>query len=253
MADVILFGGTTEGRLIADMLVSRHLHAVVCVATDYGRTLLPTGENLDVRTGRMDENAIVDLLHAEKPRLVIDATHPYASTASGNIYAACLGASVPYARIRRERIQRTEEEESLLFPDMEALISWLNTTSDTVFSTLGAKEAAALTSVRCFSERLWLRILPSAGGLAACLSAGFSPRHIICMQGPFSTELNAAMFKESGASVLITKESGPEGGFPQKLEAARLCGMKVAVLERPRESEGVTLGEIRTMIEKGEI
>jgi precorrin-6x reductase len=53
------------------------------------------------------------------------------------------------------------------------------------------------------------------------------------MQGPFSETLNRAMFEAADARILVTKDSGREGGFPEKVRAAKALGMKVAVLERP--------------------
>ena len=72
------------------------------------------------------------------------------------------------------------------------------------------KYTEALTALPDFAQRVWLRILPSQKGLAQCLAAGFPPKHIICMQGPFSRELNEAMFRSTGAEILLTKESAPQ-------------------------------------------
>ena len=103
------------------------------------------------------------------------------------------------------------------------------------------KEAAALSEVTGAFERIWLRILPSLEGLRMCLDAGFPAKHIICMQGPFSEELNEAMFRACGAQILLTKDTGSAGGFPEKLAAAKKCGMKVFVIKRPEDSEGESL------------
>lgn len=52
------------------------------------------------------------------------------------------------------------------------------------------------------------------------------------MQGPFTTELNAAMFRQTGAHYVVTKNSGHTGGFQEKLEVARQTGATVIVIER---------------------
>jgi precorrin-6x reductase len=133
---------------------------------------------------------------------------------------------------------------------LDDIIAWLNTQKAVVFSTLGAKEAKALTAVAQYKERVWLRILPNPEGLTACLEAGFSPKRLICMQGPFSKMVNSAIFRESGADVLLTKDSGAEGGYLEKVEAAHECGMTVAVLARPEE-DGLTLDAVIDLIERG--
>jgi precorrin-6x reductase len=182
--------------------------------------------------------------------LVIDATHPYAALASANIRDACTQAGIHYLRLRREA---TEIGNCRLFSALPAMIDWLNTQTGTIFSSLGAQTAVALTQVADYRQRVWLRILPSLASLTACLEAGFSARQIICMQGPFSDELNAAMFRAAKADILLTKESGVPGGIKAKLTAARECGMQVAVLSRPSEDAGRPLKEIIRQLKAGEL
>ena len=250
MAEILLFGGTSEARELAAGLKEQQIHTLVCVATEYGEALLDADGSIAVHTGRLDESAMTALIREHGPRLVLDATHPYADAVSRNIRAACERATTAYLRVKRES---AKEDGFLSFPSMNALISWLNTTDGVIFSGLGAKEARALTAVAGFERRVWLRILPFIEGLNTCIEAGFPAKHIICMQGPFSKELNTAMFRAAGAEILITKESGTAGGFLEKLAAARACGMRVAVLKRPNEEAGLTLEEVKRRIEGGEL
>ena len=251
MVDMVVFGGTTEGRQIAALLCKKQIPTLVCVASEYGEALLSPGEGLRVHTGRLDVNGMEELLILERPRLVIDATHPYATEVSGNICTACRALGIRYLRVCRE--VASVEDGCLRFSDMDALITWLNAQSGVVFSTLGAKEAAALTRVQGFAHRVWLRILPSPEGIRHCLHAGFPARHIICMQGPFSKELNVAMFHAAQANILITKESGETGGFAAKREAARECDMTVAVLNRPAQTAGISLDVLLQQIQEGRL
>lgn len=251
MAEILVFGGTTEGREIAEQLIKKQISSLVCVASEYGESLLESTDTLRVHTGRLDQHGMETLLAAERPRLVIDATHPYATAVSENIRAACVVANVRCLRVNRTFEGETDGYRS--FPHMDALVDWLNTKPGVIFSTLGAKEAAALAKVSGFSERIWLRILPSVEGLTTCLNAGFSAKHIICMQGPFSEELNTVMFRVAKADILLTKESGAAGGFPEKLLSARACGMTVAVLARPAETEGLPLHDILQRIAEGTV
>ena len=247
MVDIVLFGGTSEGRALCELLAQRRIPSLVCVATEYGEALLGASETLRVRTGRLDKAAMEALFRAETPRLVIDATHPYAAEVSANLRAACQASGTKLLRLLREPLGG---EGCAVFSDMDKLIGWVNGQSGAVFSTFGAKEAAALTAVEGYQERVWLRILPDAAGLSACLAAGFPAKRIICMQGPFSRELNVAMFRRAGSAVLLTKESGAAGGYVEKLEAARECGMATAALARPREESGLTFAEVITRIEE---
>ena len=44
MPKLCVFAGTTEGREIAEFLAEQSADVTVCVATEYGETLLPQGE-----------------------------------------------------------------------------------------------------------------------------------------------------------------------------------------------------------------
>lgn len=238
-----------EGRELCEFLGKKRIDTLLCVATEYGGALLASFDSLRINTGRLNQEAMEALLEAENPRLVIDATHPYATEVSENIFAACAKTGIRRIRLLREKLHN----DGCVFPRLDELMSWLNARQGTIFSTLGAKECAALTAINGYKERVWLRILPDLAGLSACLSKGFPAQRIICMQGPFSKELNTVMFRASKADILLTKNSGTAGGYLEKLEAANECGMTVAILARPHEEDGLKLDSILNLIEEGAV
>ncbi|MDD6039234.1 MAG: precorrin-6Y C5,15-methyltransferase (decarboxylating) subunit CbiT, partial [bacterium] len=83
--------------------------------------------------------------------------------------------------------------------------------------------------------------------IACCEEAGIGAGQLIGMQGPFSVELNAAMFREKHAKILITKASGAQGGYVQKLRAAVDCGMDIIIIHPPKD-EGFSMSEVRAML-----
>jgi precorrin-6x reductase len=224
MSKTVIFGGTTEGRKLCGETAGP---VVYCVATQDGARPVEALPHVDTRVGRLNAAEMAAMLERESPALVIDATHPYAEEASRNIAAACEMTAIPLKRVARESAR---EPGCLYFGDMPALLHWLETTQGNVFVTAGVSAAAPLAGLK---ERIWLRVLPSMESLRVCLGTGYGPERIICMQGPFSETLNRAMFEAADARILVTKESGQEGGFPEKARAAKALGMKIAVLERP--------------------
>ena len=83
-----------------------------------------------------------------------------------------------------------------------------------------------------------MRVLPLPSAITKCIDAGFSPSHVIGMQGPFTRELNEAMLRQVGAQWLVTKDSGTVGGTAEKLAAARDVGARCIVVARPAEGGG---------------
>lgn len=137
---VFLFGGTTEGRKIAEAIAevnrewAAHGDAAACeageplrlpisaevyVATAYGASLLPAGPGITVHVGRLDAAEMTALFeNASGPLLVLDATHPYAAVVSENILSACAAAGVRCLRVERENTGAGEPE---LAPEGAAL------------------------------------------------------------------------------------------------------------------------------------
>lgn len=243
MNKVLIFAGTTEGRALAEFCAAHEIPADVSTATAYGSSLLPDG--IGVLSGRLDAGAICILLRREQYALVIDATHPYAGDATENIRAACQSQNVPYRRLLRKALPVIGESVTSL----DEMTARLSQCGGAVLSTLGSKSLPALTAVRRFRERLWLRLLPSDTVCADCVRYGFDPEKLILEKGPFSTEQNLAHIRLSGAQILLTKESGTVGGYPEKAEAAKIAGIRMITLRRPAERDaGCDASEIQKIL-----
>ncbi|WP_368257513.1 precorrin-6A/cobalt-precorrin-6A reductase, partial [Intestinimonas butyriciproducens] len=51
---ILLFGGTSEGRELAEWLAGEGVGVTLCVATGYGASLIPSDPRIRVHTGRLD-------------------------------------------------------------------------------------------------------------------------------------------------------------------------------------------------------
>lgn len=235
---VLLFGGTGEGRALAEWMLARGLDATVCVATEYGETLLPEG--MKVHVGRLDTDGMAELM-ADGYTLVIDATHPYAVEVTENIRAASERTGLPYLRLLR---QSDGEDLCHKAENMAVAAEMLERLPGNVLLTTGSKELDhfARPGLR---ERCFPRVLPMADSLERCLALGFPPKNIICMQGPFTKEMNVATLHQFHIDTLVTKDTGGYGGFRAKAEAAKEAGCALLVVERPRNETGFTLEEIQ--------
>ena len=91
-----------------------------------------------------------------------------------------------------------------------------------------------------------IRDSPLPGAITKCIDAGFSPSHVIGMQGPFTRELNEAMLRQVGAQWLVTKDSGTVGGTAEKIASAHDVGARCIVVARPAEGGGAfSLREVK--------
>ena len=101
MPKLCVFAGTTEGREIAEFLAEQSADVTVCVATEYGETLLPQGEGLHISARPLPREEMAELFRRERFDLVIDATHPYAKRITESIAATCAGTDTEYLRLLR--------------------------------------------------------------------------------------------------------------------------------------------------------
>ena len=106
MCNICVFAGTTEGRELAEFLAGQPVQATVCVATEYGETLLPEAENITVLAGRIPVEDIIRMLQETRFDLVIDATHPYATSITESICTACRETETEYLRLLRQSPRR---------------------------------------------------------------------------------------------------------------------------------------------------
>ena len=232
--EVLVFAGTTEGRLLVEWLDARGTCDVVaCVATDYGVSLLAGGGHVTLLKGPLDDEAKRQLMAEHDFACVVDATHPYATHISRSV--ARLGSvhGVPVLRVLREDC---DEGAWTSVRDAAQAARHLAQTSGNVLLTTGSKDLPTyVAGVPRAAERLYVRVLPTVDALARTQELGVPASHVIAMQGPFSTELNCALVRDLGIEHLVTKRSGVVGGFAQKVEAARRCGISLVVVERPEE------------------
>lgn len=245
--NILLFGGTSEGRTLAEWLAGQGIPLTLCVATEYGASLVPEIPGLRVLTGRRDRTAIERLLQENGCSQVVDATHPYAVEVTENLRAAAASAGVPYLRLVREG---GDEGDWLRVPDLTAASEALEGIPGHVLLTTGSKELAPF-SVPGLRERCFPRVLPSLESLGRCLELGFPPAHVLCMQGPFSIELNLALLRQYEIRAMVTKASGVSGGFEEKAEAARQAGCALIVVERPTCETGMGLEELKAYLKEG--
>lgn len=246
MCRILIFGGTTEGRKLAEFCSETRIHAYISVATKYGGELLGQSEFLHILTGRRDAVEIARIITEHGIHFVLDATHPYAVEVGKNIAAACDTCRVKKVRILRE--SSDFEEYGQYFDTISSLVAYLNGFQNgTILITTGSKDLKQFCSITNYAERCIVRVLPAEGIVERCVALGFAKENIIAEKGPFSQAQNSEHLRKFGAKYLVTKQSGRTGGFDEKVSAAKQCGAELLVIKRPQES-GISLEEAKKML-----
>ena len=234
---VIVFSGTTEGRVFSRELAALGTEVLVSVATPLGAEEQGEMSGITVHCGRLTPEEMILLLQGAD--LCVDATHPYAVDATKNIHTACKTVGIEYHRLLRA--ESPLPAGSMVFSSASHAAEFLAQTQGNILLATGAKELSTFAALE--PERLFPRVLPTRDGIAACEGANIPHKNIIAMQGPFSYALNRALMEQFHIRFLVTKDGGTAGGFTEKAEAARDTGAQLIVIRRPAE-QGETAAQI---------
>ena len=280
MCKIWIFGGTTEGRLLAEYCSREKIEAWVSVASEYGEELLQeelmesgnagnpdlnhntclakknlktvqASSVIKVLRGRMDRYQMEEFIRNQGIHLVIDATHPHARLVSEEIQEACGRTGVRLERCLRAEGEQNKARDWVEVDSIQEAVSFLSSVSGVIFATTGSKELEALCQIPDYQKRVYARVLPTSNVLKKCEKLGITGSHLIAMQGPFSTEMNTLFLRQTKAEWLLTKDSGRAGGFQEKMEAARENGTRVVVIRRPEEN-GISLEEAMEVLKKAD-
>ncbi|MCY9511614.1 precorrin-6A reductase [Paenibacillus larvae] len=225
---ILIFGGTSDSLDICDWLNARKRNYMVSVATDYGEKLVK--QHADQVIGqRLDEEGMCRVMREKAVSLVIDATHPFAVEVSGNAMNAANKMKIPYIRYERPSGQADHLH---LVRDIDEACQTASALGNRIFLATGSKNLPQYLE-KLPGKYVIARVLPVSEVVAACEQLGLLADQIIAMKGPFSQSLNKELFKQTGAEVMITKESGAKGGFAEKVEACKELGIPCVVIRRP--------------------
>lgn len=244
MKEVLIFAGTTEGRKLSEYLIEECIPHTICVATEYGEIVLEENPLVTVHQGRMQEQEIRDFIKKKDYMAVIDATHPYAAVITHNIQSAMKELTVPYYRLQRDYADAQAYEKCFYFENHEECALALEEIAGNILLTTGSKELALYAKKESVKNRLFVRVLPSVESITLCMEKGIVGKQILAMQGPFCAELNEALIRQYKIACLVTKESGANGGYAEKVEAAKRADIPVYVIQNAAKKEGFCFEQV---------
>ncbi|MGW8742552.1 cobalt-precorrin-6A reductase [Streptomyces sp. NPDC055794] len=228
---VLILGGTTEARRLAELLAAGHLPGLRVTNSLAGRVAAPRTPPGEVRIGGFGgAEGLAVWLGEHTVDLLVDATHPFAGTISFNAARAAATAGIPLLALRRPGwapVAGDDWHEAGSLTEAAALLPALGAR---VFLTTGRTGLAAFAGLR----DLWF--------LVRSVDAPGVPRpprtEVLLDRGPFTLDGERELLRRHRIDVLVTKDSGGEATAP-KLAAAREAGAPVVVVRRPPVPEGV--------------
>ena len=234
---ILVFGGTTEGRVAAKVLEESGATYYYSTRSDTQDIQLVHGNHI---SGAMEVPEMAAYCQGHDIRLIVDAAHPFAVNLHRNVLTLAEQIGVPV--IRYDRIYPPHDEDLAWCKDYDDAISQLE--------AHGVHRLLALTGVNTIAKlrdywqdhECWFRILNRDESLAAAQKAGFSTDHLVY----YEKDDTASLIERLQPQAIITKESGTSGGFTEKVEATKQAGVKVFVVNRPDypTADGVTIEHV---------
>jgi precorrin-6A/cobalt-precorrin-6A reductase len=221
---ILILGGTTEARILAAALADRaDLEVILSLA---GRTADPLPQAVPVRTGGFGGiDGLVEFLTQQQIDLLIDATHPFADRISANAGAAVRIAGTRAFALRRAQWSPVEGDRWVSVDSVASAIAALGASRRSVFLAIGRQEAHAADAAP-IHRYLVRSIDPIDPPLQA------PDVEYILARGPFGLDDEIGLMRDHRIDAVIAKNSGGHATYA-KIEAARLLGVEVIMVERP--------------------
>ncbi|WP_030389760.1 cobalt-precorrin-6A reductase [Streptomyces sp. NRRL S-241] len=226
---VLILGGTTEARRLAEALASDpSVRVTTSLAGRVASPVLPPG---DTRIGGFGGIAgLAAWIVAHDVTRVVDATHPFAERMSFHASESEALTGVPLLALRRPGWTPRPADDWTFVDSLAEAAALLPGFGNRAFLTtgrMGLHTFAHLTDT-------WF-LVRSVDPPAAPVP----PRlEVLLARGPFTLEDERELLARHRIDVLVTKDSGGSATAP-KLTAAREAGIPVLVVRRPPVPQGV--------------
>lgn len=234
--DVIVISGTSESREVIEEQLKEGKKILACVATVLGAQMLEEYA-IDVHIGRLHEAGFVKLFTDYPCDQIIDASHPFAKIVTETVQKAARQLGIPYERYERQNLDYNYDQ-MVTVSDTSEAIALLNQMEGNVFLTTGVNTAGLYAAgVKDAAKRLYIRVLDNDSSRQGCEKAGYPKSHVYAIMPPFSVEDNLQIIRETGAAVMVSKDSGKRGGVDAKVAACKEAGIPMILIARPKADQ----------------
>ncbi len=240
---ILVLGGTSDGRRLTTKLIAKMLpvEIIYSVAGLVGKAQL----DCQVISGGFSQlGGLKHYLEHEQIMAVLDLTHPYAISISSQAQSACAELSLAYWQFVRPQWQAQKGDHWHSFNDWPEMLESIKRYNRPLVTT-GQLQQSQLDMIANNCDHVCYRTAaPSQATLAKNVQW-------LKAKGPFALDDELALLKQLRTDVLICKNAGGNA-TNAKLEAARILGIDVLMLERPaaeRMIDSIPLQDLDSLLE----
>lgn len=227
-----LIGGTRDSSTIVKAIANKLTsELIITVTTPEAKQLYDSPDSVVV--GKMDRLAMESFCYRYHVKAIVDATHPFALTASQNAIAISQSLNIPYLRYERAVLNCLGNSSMKQLDSFTTLLAGDYLLNQRVLLTVGCN---VLPLFKSWHDRstLFTRILPKLDSLQIALDSGFKSDRIIALRPPITEALELALWQQWQISLVVTKASGISGGEDIKVKVAQKLGIPLITIIRPQ-------------------
>ncbi|WP_323034701.1 cobalt-precorrin-6A reductase [Pararhodobacter sp.] len=223
MPNILVLGGTTEASALCRALAEANIPATLSYM---GRVERPKPQPIPVRIGGFGGvPGLIQYLRDQQITHLVDATHPFAAQMSTNAVAATQETGVPLIALTRPKWEPGPGDRWHQVPDMAAAVAALSGPPQNIMLAIGRMHLAQFAAQP--QHNYLLRLVDAPTEVPPL------PHHtVIIDRGPFSAEADRALMQTHQIALVVSKNAGGTGSL-SKLQAARVLGLPVLMIERP--------------------
>ena len=237
---LLIFGGTTEGRMAVEVCEQAGRTYYYSTYGSQQQVELVHGLRL---IGAMTASDIVDFCEQHEVKCIVDASHPFAEGLHQSI-AEAVGRLRDVTLVRLERPRQPRREGVTYCCSFQEAVELLQVRKPRLLLALSGANTIARLRPYWQHHQTIFRILRRPQSTALALQQGLDANQII-----YFDELAALPTQQQeqdlmlslGCDAIITKDSGEQGGFAAKVDAALQLGLQAYVVERPDYPDAITV------------
>ena len=238
MTRPLLLGEPADASLLAAEIARARIDAVYSYG---GRTRAPANQPLPTRIGGFGGvSGLADYIRLECITHVIDATHPFAAEMSRHAVEACAQTGTPLIALERAPWTKAPGDIWIEVADVTAALAALPDTPANVFLAIGRQHIAPFAAKPQHVYTLRFVDPPEAPlPLAA---------DVIVSRGPFTFDGELETMRARGIAWIVARNSGGDGARA-KIDAARMLGLPVIMIARPRLPERLRVESVAEIMQ----
>ncbi len=225
---ILIFGGTTEGKKVAELFDIIGQEYFYSTKTDAHKTI--KGKRF---YGGMDADEMRLFCSENNIRLIVDAAHPFAVNLHTNVYNISSELQIEVLRYERKFPERQSDKLLRYFDSYEDLKNKLLQKNH--------RNILALTGVQTIEKfkpvwekrNCYFRILNTELSKEKAKQTGIPEEFVISMQPEANAKELVQLANKLNVEILLSKESGESGFFETKVEAAKQLNIPLWIVKRP--------------------